>query len=439
MVASAGLRRGPGQAGAQAGARPGLGASTPLLLLLALGVSVAAAAVDAVAPVGSMAGDGNLGARKLLGVGTAAEGVGAHVATGDLSQLRLAVAVAVTSDGPYGDALAVLHESVRAVYPRALRGDAGPGSGENNTANPHAVRSMLRVDTVAILTPKVQRMRPMLREFGWILREFEGPGMSYDELQDEGLRENIKKAGCCGLDEMLKLRAFQLTEYDRVLVLDGDTLLLGNIDRLWALDVTLAYTRDGAGGGVRPPEDNGEYPFQGGVFMVRPDQATYERVVHGFRSGQFHKNGLGWNDSGSGFWYGGGTIQGLLPYMFRHVLRQAESLELDRCLYDNMGDEARCKALPESELRVYHFTVCSKPWSGYVFRSRHDQCLYAQEMWWEFRRQIESARGLPGTETCTHRGRYTPIDVAANDKALYKELCDKEPYCAWVKELPKEG
>ena len=70
-----------------------------------------------------------------------------------------------------------------------------------------------------------------------MIKEVDGPGVAYEEIADSKLRLNIRKAGCCGLDELLKLRALQLEEYDRVLVLDGDTIMLGPVDRLFATNL----------------------------------------------------------------------------------------------------------------------------------------------------------------------------------------------------------
>jgi hypothetical protein len=270
-----------------------------------------------------------------------------------------------------------------------------------------------------------------------MIKEVDGPGVAYEEIADSKLRLNIRKAGCCGLDELLKLRALQLEEYDRVLVLDGDTIMLGPVDRLFATNATLVYTRDGAGGGVRPPAHGGEYPLQGGVWMVRPSAAVFARVMDGFKHGEFHKNGLGWNDSGSGYWWGGGTIQGLLPWMFRHVFPEGESLEVDRCLYDNMGDEDRCRDMAQEQLRLYHFTVCPKPWSCMLNEGR-SSCSVAQHAWWKTRQGIEEARGLTPTPTCNRRGRYSPMMVPENDRALYVKLCNQPQYCEWTKDFQAE-
>ena len=40
------------------------------------------------------------------------------------------------------------------------------------------------------------------------------------------MRETFEDSGCCGSLELLKLRAYELVEYDRVLLLDMDALVL---------------------------------------------------------------------------------------------------------------------------------------------------------------------------------------------------------------------
>ena len=96
------------------------------------------------------------------------------------------------------------------------------------------------------------------------------------------------------------------------------------------------------------------------------------------------KLGSGWEGTGIGHWWGGNTIQGLLPYFYaRHapqhlsVFREpsdALAVEVDRCLYDNMVDSAvrdpppnvgasACRQTPIAEVKFVHFTVCQKPWT----------------------------------------------------------------------------
>ena len=52
-------------------------------------------------------------------------------------------------------------------------------------------------------------------------------------IRGEFLRGRIPNAGCCGANELIKLYAFTLTEYHRVVHLDIDMLVLQQMDELF--------------------------------------------------------------------------------------------------------------------------------------------------------------------------------------------------------------
>ena len=65
-----------------------------------------------------------------------------------------------------------------------------------------------------------------------------------EEIQTAFFRKHAAKSGCCGLSELLKLYAWTLTDYWRVVHLDMDSLVLGNVEELFAMDASLVYTCD---------------------------------------------------------------------------------------------------------------------------------------------------------------------------------------------------
>ena len=65
-------------------------------------------------------------------------------------------------------------------------------------------------------------------------------------------------------------------------------------------------------------------------------------------------------------------------------------------------------------------------------------CSVAQHAWWKTRQGIEEARGLTPTPTCNRRGRYSPMMVPENDRALYVKLCNQPQYCEWTKDFQAE-
>lgn len=185
----------------------------------------------------------------------------------NFKKLKIAVAITVTKDGDYLDGAAVLQHSFRLT------------------------KSRHDVDYVAIVHKDVKTTRDALASLGFIIHEYEQPIFS-SEIQGKHLRETIDKSGCCGALELLKLRAYQLIQYDKVLLMDMDAIIVKNIDFLFE-DVskgkTLLYTQDIAmdnPGSLKPP-------VQGGFLLMTPSLKVYEEIVDIFRVGDF-RPGTGW-------------------------------------------------------------------------------------------------------------------------------------------------
>ncbi len=91
---------------------------------------------------------------------------------------------------------------------------------------------------------------------------------------------------------------------------------------------------------------------QGGFLVVRPSMKTYLKLRDMVYSGEFYhgRNGIttGWFKSGYGahIW-GSMTIQGLLGHFFDHIDME-HSVELNRCRYNNIADNARVSSLNKS-------------------------------------------------------------------------------------------
>lgn len=47
------------------------------------------------------------------------------------------------------------------------------------------------------------------------------------------LKQEMPKSGCCGPAELIKLEAFRLTQYERIIMLDTDALILHELDELF--------------------------------------------------------------------------------------------------------------------------------------------------------------------------------------------------------------
>ena len=81
-------------------------------------------------------------------------------------------------------------------------------------------------------------------------------------------------------------------------------------------------------------------PVQGGFLVLRPSLADYQNIIHIVMTVPFVMHG-GWNDSHVGWYWGGMTIQGVLPYYY-YLISPGRSLKLDRCIYNTMADTIPC-------------------------------------------------------------------------------------------------
>jgi len=252
------------------------------------------------------------------------------------------------------------------------------------------------------------------------------------DIEDPIYQEMVHKAGCCGAAEFLKLYAFALLEYKRVVLLDMDSFVMGCLDPLFDDNSTILFTYDmgmckhcGRGPDEKVP------PYQGGFFVVRPSQEHFDALAGIVRQGDFRepktkRKGVGWAGTGIGWYWGGRTIQGIFPYYFS-VVRPGVSKELDPCVYNNMVDNEACQTIAAAEVRNCHFTVCQKPWKCRAARWRYDAehqlCRELHNKWFDARAEAaislqlvdhDDVQSWAGTRTarqlaCTEKGNYVPL------------------------------
>lgn len=124
---------------------------------------------------------------------------------------KIAYAITVTKDGSFLDGALVLGHSAKKVH------DGSSG-----------VVSKYDADLVAFVAPSVIKARPILEAYGWRVLEKPLP-VEIAEIQNNEYAEKMKNSGCCGADEFLKLWAYTLTEYHRVVHLDMDSIVFQNM------------------------------------------------------------------------------------------------------------------------------------------------------------------------------------------------------------------
>ncbi len=260
------------------------------------------------------------------------------------SVITIGIVSTITGCGsdPFTEGAAVLKYSID------LTSIHGPKGGKYN----YKMYIMYHPDAVECALP--------LMDLGFELVERQTP-VNVSDIQGDILRERIVRNGCCGERELIKLEAFRLIQHPLIIHLDLDVLVLRPMDPaidlmlqpslavqekpmvesflMWPEkaipeDISLMFTKDYNIVGPRRMDK----PFQGGFFMIKPNLDTYNEFIQIVREGDYRdqRGNSGWGGVVGPF-YGGMTIQGLLPWYYEH-LHPGRAVELNRCLYNNMAD-----------------------------------------------------------------------------------------------------
>lgn len=134
---------------------------------------------------------------------------------------RYAYAITINKDGSFQDGAAVLAYSIMK----------------------YSWNASYDISFVAFVHPNVTTSRPALKRLGYHVIEVPTP-INSSAIKFDFLREKINKNGCCGAAELIKLTSYRLVQYDRVIHLDADVILLNSIDELFEKDKSLIYTTD---------------------------------------------------------------------------------------------------------------------------------------------------------------------------------------------------
>ena len=299
---------------------------------------------------------------------------------------KIAYAITVTKDGPFLDGALVLGYAARKFH-------------DFNKGYPSA----FDVDLVAFVVPAVTKARPVLEKHGWRILERPLP-VALDEIENQEYAQKMRDSGCCGADEFLKLWAYTLTEYHRVVHLDMDSIIFRNMDELYLMDKELLFTGDYNMKGGSPVA-----PAQGGFLVVRPSLKTFDDFRAVIRKGDHGPRG--WGGSRIGNFWGGQTIQGIVPY-FYHVLHPGEAQEMNRCVYNCMVDNPYhphttrcldgnptcedCRLQKMENVASAHFTICQKPWTCNKHTNPRNAVLCEQfhDRWFSLRDELEKELGI---------------------------------------------
>ena len=130
---------------------------------------------------------------------------------------KVAYAITVTKDGPFLDGALVLGYAAKRVH------DSSKG-----------FNSIYDADLVAFVAPGVVQARPILQQHGWRILEKELP-VELEDIVNKEYAERMRNSGCCGASEFLKLWAYTLIDYHRVIHLDMDSIIFKNMVTMYAV------------------------------------------------------------------------------------------------------------------------------------------------------------------------------------------------------------
>ena len=232
--------------------------------------------------------------------------------------------------------------------------------------------------------------------------------VAVEEIQGEFLRTHIRQNGCCGERELLKLWAYTLTRFHRVVHLDMDSMVLQPLDELFddlgeygSFGAVYTYDWNMARRGKNPP-------VQGGFLVLKPDMQVFDELTDIVRVGNFQA-GKGWGGSGAGAYWGGMTIQGLLAYYYR-ILHPGTGRAVRECVYNNMVTNPKdvggfgkgscrdggetcedCRLSEVDIIKNVHFTICQKPWECFGGTNCYycPLCRKLHARWFDIRRDLE--------------------------------------------------
>jgi len=314
------------------------------------------------------------------------DGGGAPLSGGGSAKKKIAYAITVTKDGHFADGALVLGHSAKKVH------DASQG-----------FHSEYDADLVAFVVPSVVTSRTILAAYGWRILERTLP-VPLEEIENQDYAMKMKNSGCCGADEFLKLWAYTLTEYHRVVHLDMDSIVFQNMDEIYALDKEMLYTGDYNMKGGSPVA-----PAQGGFLVVRPSLERFKEFQAIIKKGDH--GGRGWGGSRIGNFWGGQTIQGIVPY-FYYSIHPGDAMELNRCEYNCMVDNPYrpfteicldgqktcqdCRIQVIEKVKCAHFTICQKPWTCTEHLNPKNKILCEQlhKKWFQLRDELETTSGV---------------------------------------------
>lgn len=207
------------------------------------------------------------------------------------------------------------------------------------------------------------------RDIEDILKNFDINVIKIDkqiELPEETTLSNEKAGHAHWNYTLQKLFIFELTQFEKIVYLDSDMIVLDNIDELFTKPHTSA-----AVAGQQYPENIGWEKLNSGCMVITPRKSIVEKIIKVLPEVQKHKKFFGDQD---------------LLQAYYNEWEKDESLKLDEKynLFDgyieyyikNLGYKLY-DATSEKNIAIVHFTGSAKPWMMSKTRKIKNYTKYA--------------------------------------------------------------
>lgn len=211
-------------------------------------------------------------------------------------------------------------------------------------------RSLDRTHTahprLIMVTPDVpENARAKLRDEGWTIHAVEPVANPNSEKQQMFARF---------ANTFTKLRVWELTDFDKIVYLDADTLVLQNIDELFDRPAFAAA-----------PDFLLPDRFNSGVMVIRPERETFEELIDAlFQHPSYDGGDQGFLNSFMPEWYG---------WPVEH--RLASGYNMQHFIYQFLRGHPSVASQIEREAKIIHYSV-QKPWLAKATLSG------GSEAWW---------------------------------------------------------
>jgi hypothetical protein len=301
-------------------------------------------------------------------------------------------------------------------------------------------------DLIAIVNQESTTCRRELQLLGYKVQVKTLP-FSVENLTSS--KNIVEGEGCCGVEEFLKLYAFNMVEYKVVIHLDVDVIVMKSLAPLIdvlirrnaqvdlrtipssqqvSADVDFLFVREYKTFNPSEPTNRVKNGIQGAFFVVRPSQERFQHLIQVLTETTYYKGNRGWNGERFGGYWGSAQIQGFLSYYYaRHAVNCG--VELDPCRYNTLGFDLRylpvdalvaskiplnstslnnhtcrtgemecedCSTTNTDDILVAHLSRCYKPWwcRLYLHNPESPVCDAAMKVWFKLRGHVDDRFGI---------------------------------------------